>query len=133
MKPAATNTAVEIYTPGTGWSPQYTAGWTPPLYPRMHLLPNGNVIYTGSGTGTRIFNTVAKTWSAVVAATNYAGTRTYGTSVLLPLTPADGYKPRVMIFGGGNPATATTEILDRVGDAARTGSTAPRCRSRASR
>ena len=108
----ATNTAVEIYTPGTGWSPQYTAGWTPPLYPRMHLLPNGNVIYSGSGTGTRIFNTAAKTWSAVAATTNYAGTRTYGTSVLLPLTPADGYKPRVMIFGGGNPATATTEILD---------------------
>jgi hypothetical protein len=107
----ATNTAVEIYTPGTGWSQQYSAGWTPPLYPRMHLLPNGNVIYTGSGTGTRIFNTAAKTWS-LVATTNYAGTRTYGTSVLLPLTPADGYKPRVMIFGGGNPATATTEILD---------------------
>jgi PKD repeat protein len=48
----------------------------------------------------------------VVATTNYTGTRTYGTSVLLPLTPANGYKPRVMIFGGGNPATATTEILD---------------------
>ena len=40
------------------------------------------------------------------------GTRTYGTSVLLPLTPANGYKPRVMIIGGGNPATATTEIID---------------------
>jgi len=32
--------------------------------------------------------------------------------VLLPLTPASGYKPRVMILGGGNPATATTEIID---------------------
>ena len=36
-----TNTAVEIYTPGSGWSQEYPAGWTPPLYPRMHLLPNG--------------------------------------------------------------------------------------------
>jgi hypothetical protein len=108
----ATNTTVEIYTAGSGWSPEYPAGWTPPLYPRMHLLPDGNVIYSGSGTGTRIFNTAAKTWSAVVATTNYTGTRTYGTSVLLPLTPANAYKPRVMIFGGGNPATATTEILD---------------------
>jgi hypothetical protein len=107
-----TNTAVEIYTTGTGWSPEYPAGWTPPLYPRMHLLTDGNVIYTGSGTGSRIFNTSTKTWSAVVASTNYTGSRTYGTSVLLPLTPANGYKPRVMIFGGGNPATATTEILD---------------------
>lgn len=107
-----TNTAVEIYTVGSGWSPEYPAGWTPPLYPRMHLLPDGTVIYAGSGTGSRIFNPATTTWSSVVATTNYAGTRTYGTSVLLPLTPANGYKGRVMIFGGGNPATATTEILD---------------------
>ena len=26
--------------------------------------------------------------------------------------PGNGYKPRVMIFGGGNPGTATTEIID---------------------
>ncbi len=108
----STNTAVEIYTVGSGWSPEYPAGWTPPLYPRMHLLPNGNVFYSGSGRGSRIFNTATRTWSAVVATTNYANTRSYGTSVLLPLTPANGYKPRVMIFGGGNPGTATTEIID---------------------
>jgi hypothetical protein len=35
----ATNTTVEIYTVGSGWSPEYTAPFTPPLYPRMHLLP----------------------------------------------------------------------------------------------
>ena len=45
-----TNKTVEIYTIGSGWSPQYTAGWTPPLYPRMHLLPNGKVFYSGSTT-----------------------------------------------------------------------------------
>ena len=108
----ATNRAVEIYTVGSGWSQEYTAGWTPPLYPRMHLLPDGTVLYSGSGTGSRIFNPSTTTWSGIVATTNYAGTRTYGTSVLLPLTPANGYTPRVMIFGGGNPATATTEIID---------------------
>jgi hypothetical protein len=107
-----TNTAVEIYTVGSGWSPESTAGWTPPLYPRMHLIPDGRVVYSGSGTGTRIFTPSTKTWSSVVATTNYSGTRTYGTSVLLPLTPENGYRPRVMIFGGGNPATTTTEILD---------------------
>ncbi len=37
---------------------------------------------------------------------------TYGTSVLLPLTPANAYKPRVVIMGGGNPATPTTELID---------------------
>jgi hypothetical protein len=108
----STNTAVEFYTVGSGWSAEYPAGWTPPLYPRMHLLPNGNVFYSGSGRGSRIFNTATRTWSAVMATTNYAATRSYGTSVLLPLTPANGYRPRVMIFGGGNPGTETTEIID---------------------
>jgi hypothetical protein len=107
-----TNTAVEIYTVGSGWSPEYPASWTPPLYPRLHLMPNGNVFYSGSGTGSRIFNTSTNTWSGIVATTNSPVTRTYGTSVLLPLTPANGYRPRVMIMGGGNPATATTEIID---------------------
>jgi len=112
LETGGTNTSVEIYTPGTGWSQQYTAGWTPPLYPRLHLLPDGNVFYSGSGTGSRIFNTTNKTWSGVVATTNYPNSRTYGTSVLLPLTPANAYRPRIMIMGGGNPATATTEIID---------------------
>ena len=108
----ATNTAVEIYTLGSGWSPEYPAGWTPPLYPRMHLITDGRVFYSGSGRGSRLFDPVTKTWSNVVATTNYSGTRTYGTSVLLPLSGANGYKSRVMIFGGGNPATNTTEIID---------------------
>ena len=107
-----TNTAVEFYTPGSGWSQEYPAGWTPPLYPRMHLLPDGRVIYSGSGTGTRFFNPSTRTWTGIVANTNYANSRSYGTSVLLPLKASDGFKGRVMIFGGGNPATASTEIID---------------------
>ena len=108
-----TDTAVEIYTVGTGWSSQYTASWTPPLYPRMHLLPNGKVFYSGSGTTSRLFDPSAHTWSSV-ATTIYSGNRTYGSSVLLPLTPANNYDPRIMILGGANggSATATTEIID---------------------
>jgi hypothetical protein len=113
LETGGTNTAVEIYTPGTdSWSPEYPAGWTPPLYPRMHLNTDGNVFYAGSGTGSRIFNTTTNTWSSVVETTNYPNSRSYGTSVMLPLMPATGYRPRVMIFGGGSPATATTEIID---------------------
>jgi hypothetical protein len=107
-----TNTTVEIYTVGSGWSQPYASGWTPPLYPRMHLLPNGNVFYSGSTTSSALFNPTTRTWTTGVATTNYSGTRTYGTSVLLPLTPANSYDPRVMIMGGGSPATATTEIID---------------------
>ena len=36
-----TNSTVEFYTIGSGWSTQYPAGWAPDLYPRLHLLPNG--------------------------------------------------------------------------------------------
>src|SRR5260370_32423653 len=107
-----TNTAVEIYSLGSGWSQEYVAPWTPPLYPRMHLLPNGTVFYSGSTTSANIFDPSTHTWAMNVAQTNYSGTRTYGTSVLLPLTPANGYKPTVMIMGGGNPATSTTELID---------------------
>src|SRR5215470_10416760 len=107
-----TNSTVEIYTIGSGWSPTYGSPFTPPLYPRMHLITNGKVFYSGSSTSSRYFDPVAHTWSSVVATTNYSGTRTYGTSVLLPLTPANNYKPVVMIMGGGNPATNTTELID---------------------
>lgn len=108
----ATNTAVEIYTAGSGWSPEFAASWTPPLYPRLHLLPNGTVFYSGSTTGSSIFDPSTHSWTMNVAHTNFSGTRTYGTSVLMPLTPANGFRPVVMIMGGGNPATATTEIID---------------------
>jgi hypothetical protein len=107
-----TNTAVEIYTVGSGWSQEFPAGWTPPLYPRMHLSTDGRVFYAGSTRSSRFFDPSTKTWSPIVATTNYSGTRSYGTSVMLPLTPANGYRPRVMILGGANPSTATTEIID---------------------
>jgi hypothetical protein len=107
-----TNKAVEIYTPGSGWSTQYLAGWTPPLYPRLHLLPSGKVFYSGPGTSSALFDPSTHAWTLNVATTNYGGVRTYGTSVLLPLTPQNSYTPQVMIMGGGNPATNTTEIIN---------------------
>jgi hypothetical protein len=107
-----TNSTVEMFDAVGGWSSPYAANWTPPLYPRLHLLPSGKVFYSGSGTQSQTFNPATQSWSGVLASTNYSGTRTYGTSILLPLTPANGYKPQVMIMGGGNPATATTEIID---------------------
>src|ERR1700704_206000 len=108
----STNTTVEIYSVSTGWSTPIGSPFTPPLYPRMNLLPSGKIFYSGSTAQSRLFDPVAKTWSGVIATTNYGGTRSYGTSVLLPLTPANNYRPVVMILGGGSPATATTEYID---------------------
>jgi hypothetical protein len=112
-KTGSTNNTVEIYNFNTGWSQPYLAPWLPPLYPRLHLLPNGNVFYSGATSGSRYFYPGTNTWSNVVAVTNLNSLRTYGSSVLLPLTPANNYDPRVMLLGGGSPAaTDTTEIID---------------------
>ena len=107
-----TNIAVEFYTAGTGWSQEYPANWTPDLYPRMHLLPNGQVFYSGALTASKLFDPSTTTWNTHVATTIYSGNRTYGTSVLLPLTLASNYDPNVIIMGGHSPATNTTEIID---------------------
>jgi fibronectin type 3 domain-containing protein len=106
-----TNSAVELYKVGVGWSGQTFSPFTPPLYPRMNLLPNGKVFFSGSTAQSWTFDPSNSSWT-VGPTTNYGNTRTYGSSVLLPLTPANGYKPRVLILGGGSPATTTTELID---------------------
>ena len=106
------NNAVEIYKIAQGWTPPQLAPWTPPLYPWLHLLPNGRVFYSGPTAESKIFDPATSTWSLGVATTRYNDERSYGSSVLLPLLPERGYAPRVMIMGGDDPATATAEIID---------------------
>jgi len=108
----STNTTVEIYTVGSGWSTPVDGGWTPPLYPHMHLLPNGKVFYSGPQGSAALFDPSNSTWTLNVANHTYGVTRLYGSAVLLPLTPANNYDPRVIVMGGGNPSTATTETID---------------------
>jgi hypothetical protein len=94
----------------------------PPFYMRQHVLPDGKVFYSSQDTDTKIFDPAAASttnsgWTHV-AWTNYGraagqGDRSYGTSVLLPLSPANNYDPRVMIMGGDvYNSTDTTEIID---------------------
>ncbi len=113
-----TNNTVEIYgigSTGAGWSsPTSPAPFVPPLYPRMALLPNGKVFYTGHGSGGSntngwMFDPSAQTWTSSVPTTR---NRSYGSAVILPLLPP-AYTPKVMALGGGgNPATSSTEIID---------------------
>jgi len=107
-----TNSTIEFFSVQSGWSTPVKGPWTPPLYPRLHVLPNGKVFYSGPTINSSIFDPSSNTWTVKIATTNYKNPRTYGSSVLLPLTPANNYSPKVMIFGGGNPATATTELID---------------------
>ena len=43
METGGTNNAVELYSVPGGWSAEFMAPFTPPVYPRLHLLPNGRV------------------------------------------------------------------------------------------
>jgi hypothetical protein len=111
-----TSQTIEIYdlrNAGAGWGTPTSVPFSPPLFPRVALLPNGNVFYTGQGSGSAnangwMFDPASGSWTLSVATTM---NRTYGSSVLLPLLPPS-YTPRVMNFGGGSPATGSTEIID---------------------
>jgi hypothetical protein len=79
-----------------------------PLYPRMHLLPDGDVFYSG------VFNTHFFTpgrypsaqWSprteewADLGGRHWQKSREEGISILLALRPPD-YPPQILIAGGG--------------------------------
>jgi hypothetical protein len=111
-----TSQTIEIYdlrNASAGWGAPTSVPFSPPLFPRVALLPNGQVFYTGQGSGSStangwMFDPATGSWIVSVATTM---NRTYGSSVLLPLLPPS-YTPRVMNFGGGSPATASTEIID---------------------
>jgi hypothetical protein len=111
----ATNTTVQIGD-GASWTAAGTVFGGVPLYPREHLLPDGKVFEDGANPDSQMFDTATHTWT-FIANTNFGVERDYGSSVLLPLTPAAGYKPKVMILGGGDLAktstgTNTTELID---------------------
>ena len=118
------NNTTEIWN-GQQWSAEIPGnpnianfpGFQFPLYPRMHLLPTGHIFYSAPSSATLDFNPTSQAWT-LVSWTIYPGLndpngeRTYGSSVLLPLTPQNNYSAKVMIMGGDNPATKTTELID---------------------
>jgi hypothetical protein len=112
----STNRTTQIFdlaNSGPGWGTTLLEPFTPPLFPRIFLLPNGKLFYTGQGSGSRnttgwIHDPVARTWTASATTTRE---RSYGNSVLLPLLPPS-YTPKVMNLGGNSPATRTTEIIN---------------------
>ena len=109
----AVNTTVQFFK-GGAWTAAGTVFSGPPLYPREHLLPNGKVFEDGANPDSQMFDPATKTWTAV-ATTKFGQSRDYGTSVLLPLTPANKFKPVAMIMGGGPGGasiTDTTELID---------------------
>jgi hypothetical protein len=108
---SAVNTTVQIGK-DTGWAPAGTSFPGVPLYPREHLLPNGKVFESGANQDSQMYDPATHIFTRV-ARTKFNHNRDYGTSVLLPLTPANRFKPTVMILGGSNSNTTnTTELID---------------------
>src|SRR5260370_32173663 len=93
-----TSPRVEIYdlqNAGAGWHSPTSVPFTPPLYPRIALLPNGKVFYTGQGSGgsnanSWIFDPASGGWTAAAPTTV---NRTYRSSVILPPLPPHSPPP----------------------------------------
>jgi hypothetical protein len=102
------NQVHEVFDPQTNTWGRMKAERDLPLYPRMHLLPDGDVFYSG------VFNShyfvpgryPSARWSPETEKwTNLGGrhwqkNREEGASVLLALRPP-GYTPEILIAGGG--------------------------------
>lgn len=131
---------MEIFDPATDtWSVlPATANKEVPIYPSLHLMKGGELVYTGcrwagatrtwpSPPDTALFDPATNTWFDI--ATHVIPNRTEGTSVLLPAARAmsmEGHEhgeelppppsqQRVLVLGGecGSPAErASAEILD---------------------
>ncbi len=96
-----------------------------PLYPRLHLLSNGEIFYAGSFNTHYTFpfsvkafpsatlNLATRKWKTIGNPNNT--NREEGTTVLLPLIPPD-YTTKVLLIGGGTPqgknAISDVEIID---------------------
>ncbi|MDQ3777091.1 MAG: DUF1929 domain-containing protein [Pseudomonadota bacterium] len=115
-EPDQANRTFEIYTPGSGWSPEHSNGWPvvlPGIYPRAHLIPQGDLFFSGWQLDSQRLDLSTFTWSQNVARTRYGTARRYGSSVLLGLRPPE-YAATILIAGGGtgSESTNSAESID---------------------
>lgn len=103
--PGSNNNVPQVYESATGtWRTLTTAVMHLPLYPMMHLAPNGKVFLSGPDPVTRYLDPAGTGAWSTVATTKYGGYRDYGTSIVYDAG-------KVLLLGGGAP-TATAEVID---------------------
>ena len=116
---------IEFYLRDSGWKVLNGANKWLPLYPRLHLLPNGEVFYAGSYNTHYTFpfsvyafpsstlNVSTGKWTKIGNPKNV--NREEGTTVLLPLMPPN-YEARILLIAGGTPtgndAIPDVEMVD---------------------
>lgn len=107
MDPASgLNPMPEIWHHDTNtWQQLFSAQLVIPYYPRVFVAPSGKLFVAGSDPTTRYLDTTGSgTWT-VVGNTNFNSSRDYGTAVQ--------YAPgKILLVGGGDPPTATAEVID---------------------
>ena len=89
----------------SNWRTLANANKSIPLYPFMHLAPNGRVFNSGPNTTATYLDTAGNgSWSATVGGRRRTF-RDYGSSVQ--------YSPgKIILIGGGDPPAATAEVID---------------------
>ena len=103
--PSDINRLPEVWSAAGGWRPLTGAQLTLPLYPWMHLAPNGKIFNSGPQQTTRYLDTSGTGSWTTVGLTNFGDRQEYaGASVM--------YEPGKVLIVGGNPTTATAEVID---------------------
>lgn len=116
---------IEILENGRVWKHISEIGRWLPLYLRLHLLPAGEIFYSGSfnthytfpfsvkGFPSVTLNIKTKKWKTIGNPNNI--NRGEGTTILLPLIPHN-YNAKVLLIAGGTPqgndAILDIEIID---------------------
>jgi hypothetical protein len=100
------NKLPQVFQASSGtWRDLTNAELALPLYPRMHLAPNGKVFNSGSSRATRYLDTSGTGSWTFVANHKHLKDRTYGSSVLYDTG-------KILFVGGANPPTNTAEVID---------------------
>jgi len=99
------NTLPQVWQVATqAWRDLTSAQLALPLYPRMFLAPNGKVFYATAQSPSRYLDTSGTGSWTPVANLNF-NYRDYDTAVLYDTG-------KVFVAGGGDPPTATVEVID---------------------
>lgn len=103
------NTLPQVYSPATNtWRNLTSAQLSLPLYPLMFVAPNGKVFNAGASPTTRYMDTNGTGAWTSVAITKFGASgawRSYGPGVMYE-------SGKILLIGGGDPPTASTEMID---------------------
>lgn len=87
------------------WRNLTSAQLSLPLYPTMFLAPNGKVFAAGPAPNSKYLDTSGTGAWSNVSTMNFTGWRDYGPAIMYD-------SGKIIAIGGGDPPTATAEIID---------------------